>query len=85
MSAEEKRAELARRYQNGGMSYADYEREMNALAIAEFAPSVPERTEPMPDASGPEQAAAEPGAQHTLTADETVEQATFEENVQNEG
>lgn len=85
MSEETPREALARKYQSGGMSYADYEREMNALAVEEYTVVQSGRTEPMPDASGPEQAAAEPGAAHTLTADETVEQATFEQNVQNEG
>jgi hypothetical protein len=65
MTEETPREALARQYQNGGISYAEYERRINELAVAEF---VPERTEPMPEGtSGADQAAAEPGASYDLT------------------
>jgi hypothetical protein len=83
MTEETPREALARQYQNGGISYAEFERRVNEMAVAEF---VPERTEPMPeDTSGADLAATEPGATYNLTPDEAVEQATFEQNVQSGG
>ncbi len=65
MTEETPREALARQYQNGGISYAEYERRMNELAVEEF---VPERTEPMPeDTSGADLVASEPGASYDLT------------------
>jgi len=64
VSEETPREALARKYQNGGLTYAEYEREMNALAVEEYTPP---NDEPLPeDASGVDQAEQQPGQQYDL-------------------